>query len=62
MSLSRGDMLFPSFYMQSNGTKIHGLVIDVSIGRVRVFLNNGKDCWYDQKTIVDLFDVVKFKI
>lgn len=55
-------MLFPSFYMQSNGTKIHGLVIDVSVGRARVFLNNGKDCWYDQKTIVDLFDVVKFKI
>ena len=52
-------MLAPSFYMEANGTKIYGLVIDVSKDKVRVFLNNGKDSWYDQKTITDLFNVVE---
>ena len=43
--------------MVANGTKITGLVLDVSADQARVYLNNGKDCWYDQKTITDLFEV-----
>lgn len=56
-NLSIGDLLLPSVYMVANGTKITGLVLDVSADQARVYLNNGKDCWYDQKTIVDLFEV-----
>lgn len=57
--LKKGDMLIPSFYMEANGKKVTGLVLDATIDKARVFLNNGKDCWYDQKTITDLFDVVE---
>jgi hypothetical protein len=59
--LKRGDLLVPSIYMQVNGTNITGLVLDVKGDRARVFLNNGKDCWYDTKTITDLFDTAKFR-
>lgn len=50
-----GDLLLPSIYMEVNGKKITGVVLDVEGERARVFLNNGKDSWYDQKTILDLF-------
>ena len=47
--------------MEQNGTKISGLVLDVKDDTTRVFLNNGKDCWYDRKTITDLFHVASFR-
>ena len=60
-TLKIGDLLLPSIYMEQNGTKISGLVLDVKDDTTRVFLNNGKDCWYDQKTITDLFHVASFR-
>ena len=59
-NLKRGDLLLPGIYMVQNGNKIVGLVLDVDGDQVRVFLNNGKDCWYDQKTITDLFQPVGY--
>jgi len=44
--------------MEQNGKKISGIVLDVNGDKARIFLNNFKDCWYDQKTITDLFFVV----
>jgi hypothetical protein len=63
MSLSRGDLLIPSLYMEMNGSKISGVIVDTnpSNDTIRVYLNNGKDCWYDTKTITDLFNIVKFR-
>ena len=55
--LRPGYLLTPSIYMEVNGTKITGLVLEVKGDEARVYLNNGKDCWYDQKTITDLFNV-----
>lgn len=45
--------------MTENGTKITGFVVDVEGDKVKVYLNNGKLSWYDQKTITDLFNVEK---
>jgi len=58
--LEAGDLLLPGVYMEQNGTKISGIALEVNHKKstVRVFLNNGKDCWYDIKTIVDLFQPV----
>lgn len=56
--IRQGCLLFPSFYMEANGKKLIGFVIETNENKVRVFLNNQNDCWIEKETLLDLFNVV----
>lgn len=52
-----GDLLMPSMYMEANGKKITGIVIEVKQDKVKTYLNNGKITWIELDVLKDLFVV-----
>lgn len=57
MHVKKGSFISPSIYMKNNGKNIIGLILEIEGDRVRVFLNNKKDCWLDKQVLFDLFNV-----
>ncbi len=55
----KGSFLFPSLYMEANGKKIVGFIIEKSDDKVRIFLNNQNDTWIEKSTLINLFNQCK---
>lgn len=50
-----GDLLMPSIYMEANGKKISGIVLEAKKDKAKVYLNNGNIQWIDLEVLHDLF-------
>ena len=55
--MKRGSLLLPSIYMVQNGSKIVGIILEISDSRVRILMNNHNHGWYDMNTVIDLFKI-----